>query len=109
MIRAVFRNHSPSLPFPSAASVEDVVGVDLGTNVTFNCITMGEPPSGLTFEWLSPTSDDPNTQIAGRLTSTLRISDVGVGADGMYECRVGFRGTQLTTANGTLHTIGELA
>ena len=83
--------------------------VDLGTDVTFNCITTGEPPSGLTFEWLSPTSDDPNMQITGRLTSTLRISDVGVGADGMYECRVGFQGTQLTTASGSLCTIGEWA
>ena len=86
-----------------------MVGVDLGTNVTFNCITMGEPPSGLTFEWLSPTSDDPDTQITGLNTSTLTISDVGVGADGMYGCRVGFQGTQLTTASGSLSTDGEWA
>ena len=83
--------------------------VDLGTDVTFNCITTGEPPSGLTFEWLSPTSDDPDTQITGLNTSNLSISDVGVGAAGTYECRVGFQGIQLTTASGTLRTIGERA
>ena len=98
------------LPSPlSAASVGDVVDVDLGTNISFICTTMGGPPSGLTFTWVSPMSDDPSTQITGQNTSILSIYDVGVRADGMYECTVGFGGSVLTTASANLSITGEQA
>ena len=89
-------------------SVEDVMDVELGTNVSLTCNTTVYQIFAHSYSWrrIDNVFDNPVDRFTGQNTAILNIADVGVNDANTYVCDGTFKGTRLT-ASGTLSVIGK--
>lgn len=111
-LEAVFCESASCVPMllsPCAElSVEDVIGVDLGTNTSLACNTTGYYLPANSYSWnrIDNVFDNPVDRFTGHNTAVLNIANVGINDANVYVCKGTFNATILT-ATTTLSVIGE--